>query len=225
MELYEVGARFTIQRQHLPLTTPATQEDHWDNKDQVWLKHVNEHIGVIYLNTIEDHCGNEAHHGETVTLTIRVHAISPLERTRKSHLVDHEAIKAKFDVNAADDEAELRVWGPELHRIHETNPFGRFIFGRAQWTYVSRDLVRQIDAIDDERNRNLKPELRDRSWTHVRYPYFEGQPAQYLPPSTDHRQWLSWVEREWDYATDEQRALMLQCLTKMREDGHETPDY
>lgn len=224
MELYEVGAKFTIQREHLPLSTPATQEDHWDNKDQVWLKHVNEHIGVIYLNTIED-C-NEAHDGEIVTLTVRVHCIHPLKRTRKSHLVDHAAIKARFDAIAAEhDRFQDKIWSAELNRIHRSSPFSRFIFGRAQWTYVSRDLIQQINAADDERNQRLKPELRDLSWTHVTYPIFEGMPAQYLPPSVDHQQWLSWVDREWDYATDEQRELMQRCLTKMREDGHETPDY
>jgi hypothetical protein len=220
MELYEVGAKFTIQREHLPLTTPATQEDHWDNKDQVWLKHVNEHIGVIYLNTIEDY--NEAHLGEIVMLTVRVHCTHPLERARKSHLVDHAAIKAKFDANVSDDD---KIWGVALNQIHQSNPFGRFIFGRAQWTYVSRDMIQQINALNLESSQKLRVELQDRSWTHVMYPIFEGMPAQYLPPSADHRQWLSWVDREWDYATDEQRALMLQCLTKMREDGHETPDF
>lgn len=220
-ELSEYGCKYAIERQNLDPRLYPLMVDHADDKDRVWLKHISEDGTLFVLNTVEDHYGLEAHHGEIVTIHVKIHYIDHKRRgIRKSHLVDHEFIKSKFGDRAnAEFDAAM---GPEVAKLHLANPFFRFIYGRALWTYVPIDVARQIDVVLAAKLSVGEANLQRQSWSYMTYPRFGEQPLQplqYLPPRTDHTAWLERAATEWDYATDEQRALMQRCVAQMEADG------
>lgn len=221
-ELYANGAQFTIKRDHVDSDQEVA---HWNNKDQVWLMAVNEQSGEIVLNTVEDHLGLEAWHGETVNIVINITKLAGLPRTRKTDQVDHEGIKAKFEQQIIDAPRFFEQMHPEVAEVHAQNPYMRFVFGRALWSYVPKEDSLKIDRLLEGKSAPLKPELLGKSWSWMMYPLFPNQRPSIVPSSTDHTKWLALVDTEWDYATDEQRELMQRCLAKMREDGHETPNF
>lgn len=216
-ELSEYGCKYAIERQNLDPRLNPLMDDHAGDKDQVWLNRIGEHGTLFVLNTVEDHYGLESHHGEIVTIHVTIHSVAGRrQRTRKSDSVDHEFIKNYFgDRNDAVVDREM---GPEVAKIHLDNPFFRFIYGRAVWTYVPVDAAKRINDVLPDRP-PVYPHHHGKGWSHMSYPLFKGQPAQHLPPRTDHTAWLERAATEWDYATDEQRALMQRCVAQMEADG------
>ena len=137
--------------------------------------------------------------------------------------VDHAAIKAYFDAKDADqDKIFADAIGKELLALHRSNPYYRFVFGRAQWCYIPQAIALEIDrTIMNHRGPDPSP----RTTTFVHYAdTTQGVTFRYLPPGPDHRKWLEWLTEEWSFATPEQRELACRCLAQMAADGNEIPE-
>lgn len=137
----------------------------------------------------------------------------------KGRVIDHAAIKAHFEANY-DAHLEERAFGPRLFAVHQANPFHRFIFGRAVWTYMSLEVAAQVDAVLTEEDRKTTP---NEPWTssNVTYVSYPSEELRYFPPMTldRHQTLLDWLEEEWLFATDEQRELGRRLIAKVEEDG------
>jgi hypothetical protein len=132
--------------------------------------------------------------------------------------VDHELIKAHFDaINA-------HRWGSSdfelaLKEVHGRNPFNRFLFGRALWTYVPLVTSEQIEQIVRKYQPREFYQETVVSHTYVHYYAKLGEKIWYIPPRRDHQDFLKWFEAEWPYATEDQRELGRHMLAAMERDG------
>ncbi|BDD79721.1 hypothetical protein [Burkholderia phage FLC9] len=134
--------------------------------------------------------------------------------------LDHEAIKQYFADRDKDWYASHSRMEAELKEMYVLNPCNRFVFGRAQWTYVPMAFAEKIAEIIA---RHRPPEIvlpqLIRTHTYVHYQSRLGQKLWYIPPRTDHRMFLEWFEAEWPYATEEQREVGREMLKFMEHDG------
>jgi hypothetical protein len=134
--------------------------------------------------------------------------------------VDHEAIKTYFDGRDGSYWGDSE-FGRELSAAHAPNPFSRFIFGRAQWTYIPMAISEEVEkVIQKHRPKEIKPSDRPLTHSYVHYKSKLGEKFWYIPPRSDHQNFLRWLEAEWPYATEEQREIARQLLVAMEHDGH-----
>jgi hypothetical protein len=136
--------------------------------------------------------------------------------------LDHEAIKRYF---AAKDVGLYNntPFEIELKETHAANRFARFVFGRAQWTYVPLEVAVQVEKVIDK---HKPPEIvpqRATTYSYVYYIFAPDERLWYLPPRSGHQNFLDWFEAEWPYATDEQRTLGVSMLEQMEKDSVTVP--